>query len=51
MESRNTLGFQQKQLNWWVILKQARISAAEWTTCGTVQVDTHVSQEHLRDNT
>lgn len=35
-KSRNTLVFQQKQLDWWVVLKQARDDAVEWSTYGTL---------------
>ena len=34
-----------------MVLKQARIDAVERATCGSVQVDTQVSQEHVHDNT
>lgn len=36
--------FQHKQIDWWVVLKQAQMDATEWSTCTTGQSVTHDSR-------
>lgn len=49
-KSRNALVFQQRQIEWWVVLKQARVDAAEWATYGLLSGNKLVSQQQTRIN-